>query len=583
MTKTPGTREPYASVCSFLFFLMFVLPMIPARAQSIDTDSWYRITSVWQGDGKSLDILDDDDNDNHPFLNATAESPSQYWKFVSGNNGHYRLVNERYGPTLSLDIINDGAPNKKLILVSTGNVSGQFWRILANPDGTFRITSMWLGPDKSLDVVNDGQNRELIMSQSASFSGQFWKLTRKVSPKIAALPVIDTAPFYRLTNLWLGDEKSLEIYDDGTNQNHPMVNATNENSAQYWKLVPAENGYYRLTNQQYGAGKSLDVINDGQNNRLILAPTNNYSGQFWKLTPNDDGTYRITSLWQGDTKSLDMVNDGQNNEIILNPAGNYSGQFWKLTKQTIAAPRPLPPPVVVPVVAVKNKLMAGEALTPGMRVTSANGHFFLIQQTDGNLVVYNGEDKATWASGKYGQNVEKCVMQQDGNLVQYLPNHIPAWASNTNGNEGAYLIVQDDGNVVIYRKDLQPLWATNTAEKTPAANKDKLVAGEELLPGMKIISADGSHTLIQQEDGNMVVYNGDGKPTWASGKNGQNIEKCVMQKDGNLVQYLPYHVPVWASNTNGNEGAYLVMQNDGNLVIYDRYNMPLWASDTAGR
>ena len=43
--------------------------------------------------------------------------------------------------------------------------------------------------------------------------------------------------------------------------------------------------YYRLTTQWRGTGKSLDVVNDGtNNNQLILADTGNYEGQFWKIT-----------------------------------------------------------------------------------------------------------------------------------------------------------------------------------------------------------------------------------------------------------------------------------------------------------
>src|SRR5436853_332534 len=42
--------------------------------------------------------------------------------------------------------------------------------------------------------------------------------------------------------------------------------------------------YYRLTTQWQGDGKSLDVVNDGTNNQLILANTANQSGQLWKIT-----------------------------------------------------------------------------------------------------------------------------------------------------------------------------------------------------------------------------------------------------------------------------------------------------------
>jgi len=95
-----------------------------------------------------------------------------------------------------------------------------------------------------------------------------------------------------------------------------------------------DNGiYYRLTTMWQGDGKSLDVVNDGINNKLILADTGNYSGQYWKLTKLDSGYYRLTTQWQGEGKSLDVVNDGVNNKLQLADTGDYSGQNWKITGQ----------------------------------------------------------------------------------------------------------------------------------------------------------------------------------------------------------------------------------------------------------
>jgi hypothetical protein len=44
------------------------------------------------------------------------------------------------------------------------------------------------------------------------------------------------------------------------------------------------NGYYRFTTQWQGDGKSLDIVNDGKNNQVILADTGNFSGQIWRIT-----------------------------------------------------------------------------------------------------------------------------------------------------------------------------------------------------------------------------------------------------------------------------------------------------------
>ena len=42
--------------------------------------------------------------------------------------------------------------------------------------------------------------------------------------------------------------------------------------------------FYRLTTEWQGEGKSLDIVNDGKNNQPILAKTERVSGQSWKIT-----------------------------------------------------------------------------------------------------------------------------------------------------------------------------------------------------------------------------------------------------------------------------------------------------------
>lgn len=143
---------------------------------------------------------------------------------------------------------------------------------------------------------------------------------------------IDPNFWYRLTTQWQGDDRSLDIVNDGKNNNQPILAKTGNYTGQYWKFTPLGKGFYRMTTSWQGDDKSLDIVNDGKNNnKPILAKTGNYSGQYWKLTEKN-GFYRLTTGWQGDVKSLDIVNDGKNNQPILAKTGNYSGQYWKLTK-----------------------------------------------------------------------------------------------------------------------------------------------------------------------------------------------------------------------------------------------------------
>lgn len=86
----------------------------------------------------------------------------------------------------------------------------------------------------------------------------------------------------------------------------------------------------------------------------------------------------------------------------------------------------------------------------------------LYMQTDGNLVIYDQNNVARWASNTSGGLGSYAMMQTDGNFVVY-DNGVKKFASNTAGNPGAYLRFQNsDGNLVIYTAAGQPIWATGT-------------------------------------------------------------------------------------------------------------------------
>jgi hypothetical protein len=116
-----------------------------------------------------------------------------------------------------------------------------------------------------------------------------------------------------------------------------------------------------------------------------------------------------------------------------------------------------------------------EALIPDSYLNSRNGIYYLRMQSDGNLVLYQRVGSvgryrfnAIWSSRTDRRTVSWAVMQADGNLVLYsrlsLSPRYAVWASGSNGRGTPpyYLIVQNDGNVVIYDRNNRPIWATNT-------------------------------------------------------------------------------------------------------------------------
>ena len=117
------------------------------------------------------------------------------------------------------------------------------------------------------------------------------------------------------------------------------------------------------------------------------------------------------------------------------------------------------------------ELIPGELMLPGQSITSPDGLFTMIHQTDGHLVVYrrvgaNAYAEVVWASGKYGFAPGVCVMQRDGNLVVYDADRVPRWASGTNGKLDLALRLQIDGSIVLHKNN-KVEWSSRQATPGP--------------------------------------------------------------------------------------------------------------------
>jgi hypothetical protein len=126
-------------------------------------------------------------------------------------------------------------------------------------------------------------------------------------------------------------------------------------------------------------------------------------------------------------------------------------------------------------------LKVNEYLRENEFLRSANGLFFAIQQTDGNLVVYRGSGPDRNRGGLWGSNRAPgeghyfAVMQADGNLSTYRgtsPADNQGWvwsACSTAQPDGPYFVVlNDDGTLCIHRGDSpapnQPqIWCSGTS------------------------------------------------------------------------------------------------------------------------
>lgn len=162
------------------------------------------------------------------------------------------------------------------------------------------------------------QNYYLILLLSIACFGQV----------VAQELEFDENKYYRLTNIWVGEEYSLDVNPENMVISMTPIGASD---GQLWKIMPQGNGAIKLSCKSQGTGKVIDVINDGTNNRMRLTDNATYSGQYWMIVPSGDGLYRFANGWQTE-KALDGDIDAENPVASLNPVGNIASQFWRITE-----------------------------------------------------------------------------------------------------------------------------------------------------------------------------------------------------------------------------------------------------------
>lgn len=274
----------------------------------------------------------------------------------------YFLTNK---PNVSTNILEFDNPNKTFLMVGTDNNAFQKWQITpdASDKNLYRFVNRGIGENMSLEVVDDNSDSSVTMAQSAKDVGQLWAMT-KVS-----------GDYYRITNQWLGDTKSLSY----SKQYHYFLRIRDSNSddGQLWKKIPAPSGKgFYLTNKKYGDtillqslkdpdvfkdkvvmksgedgnrqwnlndlgngfhtltaiedGKALN-INSSKNDRVMMSASASSASQNWKMTPVGNDYFRLTNESLGDGKSLEAVTFSAFQVQMVKTSDTDDGQLWKLT------------------------------------------------------------------------------------------------------------------------------------------------------------------------------------------------------------------------------------------------------------
>ncbi len=94
-----------------------------------------------------------------------------------------------------------------------------------------------------------------------------------------------------------------------------------------------------------------------------------------------------------------------------------------------------------------------------------------------------------------------------------------------------------------------------------------LPSGGRLLPGTRLLSADGRYQVVMQTDGNLVEYRGRGRALWSSRTPGHPGAWAAMRPNGSLVVYETGNQVLFTTGTGGRGRSYALIRNTGSFVV----------------
>jgi len=227
-------------------------------------------------------------------------------------------------------------------------------------------------------------------------------------------------------------------------------------------------------------------------------------------------------------------------------------------------------------------LLEGQTLAGGSSLAHAGAT--LVMQTDGNLVARAPGGAVRWSSGT---NVpgSRMVLGIDGDIEIWSPGNVRLWRSGVGLGGVERLVLDADGSFRVISGFWGPgrqlsqyttIWVSNGAQPIV----DGLWFAQVLPAGRSLFSADRSHELLMQTDGNLVLYRRrDSRVVWTSGTlHPSGRTELAMGQFGELVVRVPGG-PVLRDFGTGFKGAdRLTVRNDGRLTVTSPFGPTLWES-----
>lgn len=170
-----------------------------------------------------------------------------------------------------------------------------------------------------------------------------------------------------------------------------------------------------------------------------------------------------------------------------------------------------------------NTLSAGQKLTEGQRLISANKMYYLVMQADGNLSLKKTSgDGLVWSSMVDLGSGHSLTLQTDGNLVIYNKDNKSVWNSMTQAfydpkfgtadNKPVRAVLEDNGTLNLYSATNKKVWESNYKGEQPTVPPTEGFVGVTTKKQLKIRFPNTKASIdavVQITNTGQVFYDGD--------------------------------------------------------------------------